>query len=69
MNYSYNVGDVVVQAAFGGGRRFVRVDEKEIIKGRPGFSGIPTDSHGNPVESEYGVWGYDSQILDVIKNV
>ena len=67
----YNVGDVVAQTPFGGGVRYVRVTSKDqnIKNGRPGFDGILVYRDGTPVESEYGVWGYDDQITEVIKGI
>lgn len=68
----YKVGDVIAQQSFGGGVRYVLVETKEedVKNGRPGFDGILVTSDGTPIEGEFtGVWGYDSQIMDVIVNV
>lgn len=64
----YKVGDVIAQQAFGGGVRYVLVEMKEedVKNGRPGFVGILVDSDGTPIKAEYGVWGYDSQIVKVL---
>ncbi len=64
-NARYNIGDILTYEPFGGGRRKVRVIEKEsdIKNGRAGFAGELLNS-----DDEYrNVWGYDSQILWVIK--
>lgn len=64
----YKVGSVIVYSPFGGGRRTVRVDEKDsdIKNGRPGFGGVLLKD-GEPVEDGGGVWGYDSQIITVLR--
>ena len=64
----YKVGDVIAQQAFGGGVRYVLVEMKEedVKNGRSGFVGILVDSDGTSIKAEYGVWGYDSQIVKVL---
>lgn len=61
MRFKYRVGSVIQYVSFGGGLRTVTVDEKEddIKGGRPGFGGI--NDRGE------GVWGYDDQIITVVK--
>lgn len=68
----YKVGDVIAQEPFGGGVRYVLVQGKEedVKNGYPGFDGILVTSDGTPIEGEYtGVWGYDDQIVEVIKGI
>lgn len=67
----YNVGDVVAQKTTLGGIRHVRVTEKiqNIKNGLPGFDGDLVLRDGTPVEAEYGVWGYENQITEVIKGI
>ena len=62
-NVRYKVGDFLTYEPFGGGRRKVRVTEvcADVKNGRPGFAGVMRD------DETRGVWGYDSQILWVIK--
>ena len=68
---SYEEGDVIRYSAFGGLRRTVLVQEKddEIKNGRPGFSGVLVDDDYKPLPEKdgMGVWGYDAQIIKVIK--
>lgn len=68
--HNYKVGSIIVYNAFGGLRRRVKVEEKErdIKNGRPGFSGIEVDADGKPLgDVDHGVWGYDDQIIRVVK--
>lgn len=62
---NYNEGSVIQYSPFGGGTRTVLVDEKssDIKNGRPGFGGTLVDAADGPVS----VWGYDSQIIGVVK--
>lgn len=67
MNYmiNYQIGDIIEYTTFDGSVRRVLVDNKEVdIKhGAAGFTGnlvgVPKDHHG--------VWGYDYQILRVLR--
>ncbi|MEE8397007.1 MAG: hypothetical protein V3S29_13195 [bacterium] len=56
----YEVGDVVLQDPFGGGRRQVVVTARhiDVKNGRPGFS-------GHILGSPATVWGYDVQVAGV----
>lgn len=59
--FDYRVGSVIRYRSFGGEFRTVKVDEKsaDIKDGRPGFGGQTTD--------DAGCWGYDDQIVRVVK--
>lgn len=58
----YKAGDTVVYNSFGGSRTVVVTDKYEDVKnGRPGFDGYVV---GDP---SYTVWGYDSQIVNVVR--
>lgn len=59
---NYNIGDHIVYTS--GTRRVVLVDEKEsdIKNGRPEFGGTVVEGP----DKGMGVWGYDSQIEDVL---
>ena len=61
----YEVGDTVIQKTSDGSVRNVLVDNKEVdIKnGRSGFSGTLVGA----APHHFGVWGYDHQIIAVIK--
>lgn len=64
----YDINDLVIYRPFGGGTRRVRVATKEadVKNGRPGFSGQLVDEDGSLTAGDtYGVWGYDSQIVEV----
>ena len=66
----YKVGDVVEQEAFGGLTRFILVSKKaaRIKNGLPGFDGWIVDENGKPFSPGAGnYWGYDYQILRVVK--
>lgn len=66
----YSIGDTIVYSAFGGEERTIIVEEKEsdIKNGRPGFSGSSPDGNGNGNGwGHCGYWGYDSQIIRVIR--
>jgi len=67
MNYTinYQVGDIIEYTTFDGSVRRVLVDNKEVdIKnGASGFTGNLVDA---PTD-HYGVWGYDYQILRVLR--
>ena len=58
--FKYRIGSVIKYTAFGGVVRVVTITEKEadIKNGRPGFGGDMADGQL--------VWGYDSQIIQVI---
>jgi hypothetical protein len=62
MTIDYEVGDTIEYSPFGGGVRRVLVEAKEsdIKNGYPGFDG--TIAGG-----EATVWGYDDQIIRVVK--
>jgi len=62
----YEIGDIIEYRNFGGEILKVLVDEKEedIKNGESGFSG---DIINCKDDDEKGVWGYDSQIIEVIK--
>ena len=62
----YKIGDIIEYRNFGGEILKVLVDEKEedIKNGESGFSG---DIINCEDDDEKGVWGYDSQIIGVIK--
>lgn len=62
----YEVGDTITYSPFGGGVRYVLVNNKEddVKNGLPGFDGeLIVDGP----TGEY-VWGYDNQILDVVRH-
>jgi hypothetical protein len=61
----YRVGSLIVYRPFAGSDRTVRIESKEadIKNGRPGFDGHDVTLP----EGEGAVWGYDSQILMVVK--
>jgi hypothetical protein len=67
---TYRVGSVIEYIAFGGETRRVRISERfdDIKNGRPGFDGelvgIATETDD---PDELLVWGYDNQILRVVK--
>jgi hypothetical protein len=70
----YGIGDIVSYGNFLDQRRLVLVEGKEddIKNGRPGFYGQLVDretmeplNSGDPIGD--GVWGYDYQIVDVLK--
>jgi hypothetical protein len=67
----YKQGDIIRYNAFGGCGRTVLVEEKDddIKNGRPGFHGVMVDSNLKPLPEKdgMGVWGYDSQIVRVVK--
>jgi len=67
MNYTinYQVGDIIEYTTFDGSVRRVLVDNKEVdIKnGAAGFTGNLVDVP----KDHYGVWGYDYQILRVLR--
>lgn len=60
----YNVGDVICVRTSMGTFRIVLVEEKlaDIKNGEPGFSGVCMPPGGAAV-----VWGYDFQVLHVVK--
>lgn len=67
----YKIGDIISYNAFGGLKRTVLVEDREdeIKNGRPGFSGklVGSDHKPLPEKDGMGVWGYDSQIVRVIR--
>lgn len=65
---AYKIGDVIAYSPFGGGTRYVKVDEKsdDIKNGRPGFGGSLVKWDGTDSDEITSVWGYDSQITSVI---
>lgn len=69
---NYKEGSIIVYRPFGGGRRTVLVECKEsnIKNGRPGFDGVLCDREGKPIHDEHegGVWGYDDQIISVLRS-
>jgi len=60
----YDVGDIIEYNTFGGGSRRVAVTNREpdVKNGRPGFDGIMSTPEGT-----VSVWGYDDQIVRVVK--
>lgn len=56
----YEIGDVICYTAFGGTRRYVRVDHKDanIKNGQSGFDGVTIDTGMD-------CWGYDDQIVAI----
>ena len=74
---NYNEGDVIEYAQFGGGKVMVKVDEKtpDVKNGRPGFAGdvVVRNAQGGLSFAKYangerqGAWGYDSQVVRVVK--
>jgi len=66
MEHEYEVGDVIDYSPFDGGSRRVVVTAREadIKNGRPGFDG--NEVGGSTHE---GWWGYDDQILRVVRRV
>lgn len=61
--HEYRIGSTIVYSPFGGGEREIIVTSKEadIKNGRPGFDGYQTN------EKDFTVWGYDYQIVRVVK--
>jgi len=61
IKFKYKVGSTIKYRAWGGEVRTVVVDEKEddIKNGRPGFGGT--------TKSGDDCWGYDDQIIQVVK--
>lgn len=61
VKFKYKVGSTIKYSQFDGGDRTVVVENKEadIKNGRPGFDG--TNAAGE------GCWGYDDQIIGVVK--
>ena len=59
--HNYRVGSIIKYRAFGGEIRTVEVESKEsdIKNGRPGFDGM--------VRPGEWCWGYDDQIISVVK--
>jgi hypothetical protein len=57
----YTEGSIIAYYAFGNEYREVLVETKEddVKNGQPGFDGTTTDG--------LNVWGYDSQIITVIR--
>jgi hypothetical protein len=64
----YKVGDIIEYEPIGGGKRTVLVDEKEkdIKNGYPGFGGKEVGKTFKPI-GKISVWGYDDQIIRVVK--
>jgi len=62
MNTEYKVGDTIRYRAFGGEVRKIRIDYRtdDIKDNRAGFD-------GTMIDTGMGVWGYDEQIIQVIK--
>ena len=60
----FQPGSVIRYTAFGGTERTVKVDaiDVDISKGRAGFDGVVTDGP----EAGTPVWGYDSQVTEVV---
>jgi len=67
----YKVGDIILQRCYTGGTRLVLVttQEREIKNGRAGFGGTKVEEDGTEIKSEFGsgVWGYDDQVVKVVK--
>jgi hypothetical protein len=57
----YKAGSTIKYRSFGGGVRTVVVEvrEADVKNGRPGFVGTTTSGED--------VWGYDDQIIEVVK--
>ena len=62
---NYQIGDIIEYTTFDGSVRRVLVDNKEVdIKnGRAGFTGNFVDAPSD----HFGVWGYDYQIIRVLR--
>lgn len=66
--WEYQAGDTVVYVPFGGGERTVKVTAREadIKNCKPGFVG---ETVGRVGWEPAAVWGYDEQIVKVIRSV
>jgi len=64
----YAEGSVIEYVSFEGARRRVKVDivDPAIKNGRPGFDGVIVRSPAGDLRAGEPVWGYDSQITEVI---
>jgi hypothetical protein len=62
---NYKVGDVLIYKDFGGTEKCVRINKKysNIKNGRPGFDATIARGSGK----NETVWGYDYQIIEVLK--
>jgi len=69
----YNVGDIILQQSWTSGQRLIRITNKssDIKNGEAGFDGIVCDKDGKEVDTKPSswnkVWGYDDQIIKVVK--
>lgn len=66
----YKAGDVVRQRFSGGDDRLVRVTDRlpDVNDGRPGFDGIELCPELKQRTEGDAVWGYDDQIVEVIRS-
>lgn len=64
---SYAVGDIIEQRTTTGMKRYVLVQarEEDIKNGCAGFEGVEVNINGK--ETGLGAWGYDDQVLRVVK--
>ncbi len=69
----YSVGDIIEQRINGMTSRFVLIEDKvdPIKNDRPGFHGQEVTAGGvavpNPVPWSSGVWGYDDEVVRVVR--
>jgi hypothetical protein len=67
---NYTIGSIIKYIAFGDLPRTVKVTKKEpdVKHGKSGFSGtiIHWEESTSNLIGEFTVWGYDSQITEVI---
>ena len=71
---AYRRHSIILYRPFGGGVRRVKVRKKEenVKNERPGFEGVEVGENNKPLHPKevrrgMGVWGYDDQIIEVIK--
>lgn len=64
----YGIGSILVYQPFIGAPRTVKVLDKEddIKNGRPGFDAVEISEEGKEMANKF-VWGYDDQIIRVVK--
>jgi hypothetical protein len=65
----YGIGSRISYRTFGGAIRTVEVTGRyaDVKNGRPGFDGNLYLGHGAIRQEFQAVWGYDSQIVEVLK--
>jgi hypothetical protein len=61
-NIEYQIGDTIEYMTFAESYREVVVTGKHMEKGKPGFDGVLTVPAAYP-----SVWGYDYQVVRVVK--